>query len=193
VTDALTRLEMVARPLLTDVDAALATLGAPADHEIWALLREVGATPGDAVTFFADLDPLAHAGLEQDLRDRAGAYRDAMAPTSIAWEGGAAEAYVATADALNAHLCGRDGGDSLAGRLAATADYLAETGEWLGRSRDRLARTLGEVLGSAQAVTLRVRPDSGSPATVRAAADIGAFVLGALLFLAFEPRFTEQL
>jgi hypothetical protein len=55
--DALARVEPVARPLLREVDVALATLGAPADHPVWPLLRRLGVTPADAVAFFAEARP----------------------------------------------------------------------------------------------------------------------------------------
>ena len=44
--DALARLAPVARPLLRDVDNALATLGAPPEHPVWALLRRMGSHAG---------------------------------------------------------------------------------------------------------------------------------------------------
>lgn len=195
--DALAQLEPVARPLLRQVDEALATLGAPAEHEVWGLLRQVGATPGDAVTGFAELtatraDPAAGplrvaAGV---LRSQADAYLAATVPASVPWAGGAGEAYLASAASLGAHLHGAgraDGlaqggrGDSLAGRLAATASYVDEVADWQSRSRDRIARTLAAVLASAQTVRLRARTGagSGSATEVSAAADIGAYVLAA--------------
>ena len=194
--DALARLEPVARPLLRQVDEALGTLGAPAEHEVWRLLRQVGATPADAVTGFADLtatmaDPAAGplraaAGV---LRAQADAYLAAAVPASVPWAGGASEAYLARAASLGAHLHGdrADGlaqggrGDSLAGRLAATASYVDEVADWQSRSRDRIARALAAVLASAQTVRLRARtgPGPGSATEVSAAADIGAYVLAA--------------
>ena len=201
--DALTRLEPVARPLLRQVDEALTTLGAPAEHQVWRLLRQVGATPADAVTIFADLtgaDPSVGslrvaAGA---LREQADAYLAATIPASVPWAGGAGEAYAARAAALGSHLHGDgptdghlegrfegpfDGRDSMAGRLAATASYVDEVADWQARSRHRIARVLADVLSSAQAVSLRAATGLGAApgpsAEVLAAADVGAYVLAA--------------
>jgi hypothetical protein len=195
--DALTRLEPVARPLLRQVDEALATLGAPAEHQVWRLLRQVGATPGDAVTIFADLTGAdASVGSLRvaagALREQADAYLAATIPASVPWAGGAGEAYAARAAALGSHLHGDgpthghregpfDGRDSMAGRLAATASYVDEVADWQARSRYRIARVLADVLSSAQAVSLRAATGLGAApgpsAEVLAAADIGAHVL----------------
>ena len=168
--DALARIQPVARPLLREVDGALATLGAPPEHRIWALLREVGATPADVVGFFADLsgEPFHH--LAANLRERGDAYASTSIPIQVTWQGGAAEAYAVRAGALDRHL--REG---LSGRLAATASYAEDVARWQQRCRDHLARALGEVLTSAEAVAVRL----AAPEAVRAAADIGAWVLSA--------------
>jgi hypothetical protein len=199
--DALTQLEPVARPLLRQVDEALATLGAPAEHQVWRLLRQVGATPADSVTIFADLTAADPSGgslrvAAGALREQADAYLAASMPASVPWAGGAGEAYAARAAALGSHLYGDgptdgrlegrfegpvDGRDSMAGRLAAMASYMDEVADWQARSRHRIARVLADVLGSAQAVALRAAtgPSAGpgASAEVLAAADIGAHVL----------------
>jgi hypothetical protein len=177
--DALARLEPVARDLLHEVDEALSTLGAPAEHRIWSLLRDIGTTPADAVAFFTDLTGQHLLHVAEQLREQADGYGAAAVPATVRWEGGAADAYAVRAGALNTHLA-----QGMAGRLAETASYAGAIGEWQQRSRDRLARTLAEVLGSAQAVTVRL----GAADAVRAAADIGAWVLDAVGVALTEGR-----
>lgn len=171
--DALARLEPVARSLMTDVDAALGTLGAPAGHLVWTLLRRTGTTPADAVAFFADAEPERLDAAADALRDEARAYTEMAIPADVSWEGGAGQAYATTAHALDAYLRG-----DMAGALEETASYVEEVARWYRRSRDRIARAIAEVLGSAQAVTVRTR-HAGHPTSVGAAADIGAHVLEA--------------
>jgi len=190
--DALARLAPVARPLLHDVDNALATLGAPAEHRVWGLLRRVGTTPADAVTFFVNLDPDRLRAARDALRDWARAYGRATVPTNVPWEGSAAQFYAASATALSRHLHG-DADESMASRLGANASYVDSVAEWVQRSRDQVARTLAQVLTSSQAVTVRSVPTLGGrfvdvmgndglvggiAQAVVAAADIGAAVLG---------------
>ena len=204
--DALARLEPIARPLLRQIDEALETLGAPPAHEVWSLLRQVGATPADAVTAFADLigadlsgaDSLGRDSLGSDslgsdslggglraaagtLRELAEQYAAVAIPAGVPWAGGAGEAYSARAAALASYLHGDDD-DTMAGRLATTASYVDDVADWQARSRDRIARALADVLSSAQAVTLRMQSASGSGSgagRVEAAADVGAHVLAA--------------
>jgi hypothetical protein len=188
--DALTRIEPAARPLLREVDAALATLGAPAEHRIWALLREVGATPADAVAYFTDLDAEPFHHIAASLRERGEGYARTSIPTQVSWQGGAADAYAQRAGSLDRHL--REG---MAERLAATASYAEDIARWQQRCRDHLARTLAEVLTSAEAVVVRLEASNwttGSARTlagvVRAAADIGAWVLQATLAALADGR-----
>ena len=91
--------------------------------------------------------------------------------------------FAARAAALDAHLRA-NGSGSLAGRLRATAGYLDDVADWQRRSRDRMARALGEVLTSTQALTLTRHLSGGGPGrtsaraeAVRASADVGARLL----------------
>ena len=188
--DALARLEPVAHDLLRRVDGSLVTLGAPPEHPVWPLLRRLGATPADALAFFVGVDEGPVRAAAASLRDRAEAYEAAAIPTGPPWRGTAAEAFAAYAADLRGHLAGGSGRgeDSMSARLRATAACLEEVADWCRRSRDGLARTLAEILASAQAVTVRSHPDlSGFAsaavrvpvAAVAAAADIGARVLAA--------------
>jgi len=167
--DALARLEPVARDLVHRVDTALVTLGAPADHPVWPLLRRLGVTPADAVRFVVETDPTPLRATAAALRDRAEAYEATELPADLPWRGAAGETYAEQAAGLRAHL------GELAGRLRATAAYADDVADWSARSRERLARALADVLTSAQAVTVRT---GTSPAP--AAADIGVRLLGAV-------------
>ncbi len=188
---ALARLAPVARPLLSDVDNALATLGAPAEHRVWGLLRRLGTTPADAVTFFVNLDPDRLRAARDALRNWANAYEGATVPANVAWEGSAAQFYAASATALSRHLHG-DPDESMASRIRTNASYVDSVAEWVQRSRDQIARTVAQVLTSSQAVTVRSVPalgrgfvevmridglGGGLAQAVAAAADIGAAVL----------------
>jgi hypothetical protein len=174
--DALDRLEPVVRPLLRQVDDALATLGAPAEHAIWGHLRRVGATPADAVTYFADLQPVRLRAAAQTMRAQAAGYQAAAVPASPPWQGGAATAYAAHAASLAAHLHGEDG---LAGALRASASYVDDIADWAQRSRDRMARALAEVMASAQAVTVRSQPALANVLRTGASADLARAVVAA--------------
>jgi hypothetical protein len=186
--DALTRLEPVGRPLLRTVDAVLDTLGAPPEHRVWPLLRRVGASPGDAVAAVATMRPDRLRPLAAILRDQAGRYEAAGLPTDPGWSGHAGTSYAVRAAALDAHLRA-DGSGSLAGRLRAAAGYLDDVADWHQRSRDRVARALGAVLTSTQALTVTRdltggAPNGSAPASylgsakaVQASADIGAWLL----------------
>jgi hypothetical protein len=169
--DALTRIEPVARELLARVDAVLVSHGAPADHPIWAHLRRLNATPGDAVAFFADGDaePLLAAGAA--VREQGADYRATAIPARVAWQGAVGELYAAQAAALHAYL------DAAAHRLDDTATYVDAVAEWWRRVRGDVAVALAEVLTSAQAVALSAA--QSGPDAVSAAADIGAHVLAA--------------
>jgi hypothetical protein len=184
--DALARLEPVAHDLMRRVDGSLLTLGAPPEHPVWPLLRRLGATPADAVAFFVAVDEGSVRAAAASLRDRAEAFEAAEVPTAPPWRGAAGEAFGAYAADLRGHLAGGSGRgeDSMAARLRATAACVDDVADWCRRSRDGLARTLAEILASAQAVT--VRSHAGHLAAVRApvaavaaAADIGARVLAA--------------
>jgi hypothetical protein len=191
--DALARVAPIARPLLRDVDDVLATLGAPAEHPVWALLRRLRTTPADAVTFFVDLTPERLRLPASTLRELAMIYDNATIPHVLPWENSVADLYTASATAFDRHVRSSDGVHSLAGRLRATASYVDGVAGWCQRSRDNLARTVAQAMTSSQAVTvrsfptvgrglaemMRVADSSGDLAgAVTAAADIGAAILG---------------
>jgi len=202
--DALARLYPVAHQLLAQVDLALATLGAPAEHPVWNLLRRLGATPGDVVGHLAGLrpEPLREAALA--LHAEAETYRSIEVPVEVAWSGAAAEVYRAHAAALAVHLGRADAvaaDASMIGRLAAMAAYAEQAADWVQDARDRMARALADVFSSTQAVQLKggpglggleelTRAPAGVPAatvpaatvpaaTVLAAADIAVWLLAA--------------
>lgn len=200
--DALARLEPVARPLTHAVDQLLATLGAPAEHPVWSLLRRVSATPADALSAIAQLDPARLRAIAAAVRERAVAYDAAAVPADVDWLGLAGQTYAVRAAALDAHQRA-DGAGSLAGRLRATAGYLDETAQWQQSSRDRLARALAAVMTSSQAVAIRVPAAGGfldTGPSVVAAADVSAGLLravaagldeGQALRERWAPRLTE--
>jgi hypothetical protein len=190
--DALARLAPVARPLLRQVDNALATLGAPAEHPVWGLLRRVGATPADAVSFFADLEPGRLRAAADQLRSQADDYAAATVPSHLSgWEGATAQVYATQAAGQAAHLH-----IGLVEQLRSSASYVDAVADWYAGARDELAHCLADVLGSRQAITVRsqaalggglaeVMRDRNAASTgdglttaVRAAADIGVAVLG---------------
>lgn len=170
--DALDQLAGPAAGLLDRVDAVLTKAGAPADHRIWALLRRLGALPGDAVGTVRSLRaaPLAAAG--PPLHTLAGEYDAAGAAIARggSWEGAGAEVFAAHRAALSSHLV------ELSGRLSATEAYVEAVADWITRSRAALAQELAAVMGSIEAVTLVTEPAGVAVAT--AAAEIGARVLG---------------
>jgi hypothetical protein len=197
--DGLARIAPVCQPLLSDVDNALLTLGAPGSHPVWELLRATGVTPADGVAFIAGLSPQALRTTAGQLRARADRYGQLPIPTAVAWEGAAAERSAATMTALRRYLVGADGGEdptSLAGQLRATASFVDSVADWQQRWREEMAAMLAWVITSRQAVQVRSgltkgagvvkgagvatgADDGGSlMAAVRAAADIGAALLG---------------
>jgi hypothetical protein len=175
--DALIRVRAASDELLAQVDATLAHHGAPADHDIWGLLRRHGLLPGDAVATAAEWLPAVLDGRTALLRRQSEAQRDASASLSgqatlSGWEGPAAAAFHSRLGGIRRELTeAEEAGINL-------ADCLDELGEWLGTGRHRLARALADALLSAEAVTLAV-PAPLMPPTVRAhaAATIGASVL----------------
>src|SRR5882672_11630450 len=153
--DLLDRVQPTARDLLDRVDAALLTSGAPAGNPIWPLLARVGALPGEAVEHLASVSPgpLVAAGDPVRIQARGYETQQATVPMPAAWRGPAAEGFASQWSTLSGHLAGDP--ESMAGRLADTARYAEEVAGWLARSRQALAGTLAECLGSAEAVTLR--------------------------------------
>jgi hypothetical protein len=164
--------------LLGRVDGSLAESGAPEDHRIWPLLRRLRTLPGEAAGALATLRPapLTDAGVA--LRGLIRDYDDARAILAEggSWQGAGADAFAAHRAGLAAYL----GGDpqSLTGRLVATAGYADALAGWVTDSRAALARTLAEVLGSAEAVTVVTGTASTAGSSdALAAAEIGARVL----------------
>jgi hypothetical protein len=182
--DAFDRLEPIARPLLSQVDSVLARWGAAPTHPVWALIRVVGASPGQAVRFFASLDSSTLDAAGAGLRAQAVHYGELGLPVEVAWRGSAGAAFGQRLSALRSHL-GDDSDASLTGRLTATASLLDALVQWQLRSRLRMARHLAEIIGCGEAVALRASGGPGlaatesSTAATTAAANLGAHVLAA--------------
>ncbi|MBO0869689.1 MAG: hypothetical protein J2P15_14095, partial [Micromonosporaceae bacterium] len=114
------------------------------------------------------------------LRDTAQHYTTeaAATPAPVGWAGPSAEAYRNSWRALADHLAG--GPESMADRLRHTASYVDDVADWLARTRDALAMTLAECLGSREAVRLRTPAPAGGSAQrahTAAAATIAVEVL----------------
>jgi hypothetical protein len=166
-------------PLLRRVDDLLSGLGAPPDHEIWTEMRRVRLLPGDAAQAVAalragDLEEAAPE-LRADARGYAGV-AEALPPPGT-WTGDAADAFDAARRRTAEQLSG--GPDSLDERLEATADLADALIEWMGQTRADLARTLAQVLGSAEALSLSSGStiDPAATGEVMAAADMGRRIL----------------
>lgn len=184
--DALDRLAAPGGDLLGRVDHLLATVGAPADHRVWPLLRRLRALPGEAAAAIVALrpDPFTAAGTEvRELLADYTAIRTGLSG-DVAWEGVAGSAFDAHRKALVAYL--DEGPESMRGRLVTTAEYADAVAGWVVETRLALARTLAEVLGSAEAalvVTASVPsvvtapPMPADRPAETAAAEIGARVL----------------
>ncbi len=176
--DLLDRVMPPATDLLGHVDDLLTRHGAPPAHPVWALMRRVGALPGDALAQVAALAPSemrADAGpiaaSEADVRTVV-----AQVPSILSGHGVAASAYASRWADLSGQII--DDHDGLTARLAATAHYLEDVAEWAASTRHTLAVEVGACLGSAQAVTVRAAIGSDlDPAVILAAADIAAHVL----------------
>jgi hypothetical protein len=190
--DALDRLAEPGIDLLRRVDTLLAA-GAPEGHRVWPLLRRMQVLPGDALRSFLDLRAAPLAGAGHTVRRHVHGYDHACATLTdpLLWSGPAAAAYGQSRTMLLRHL--DDGPESLVGRLEATAGYADALADWVEGSRLTVARTLAEVIGSAEAVSVvaatsitRESPHSGpsSPGTP-AAAEIAARVL-AVLCVAYD-------
>ncbi|MFR9779966.1 hypothetical protein ACL02O_28410 [Micromonospora sp. MS34] len=180
--DALDRLAEPGLDLLARVDTLLAA-GAPEGHRLWPLLRRMQVLPGAAVREFLELHPAPLAGAGHAVRRLIGGYDDtcAMLADPVAWSGSAAAAYDEARGALLRHL--DEGPESLVGRLESTAGYADALAHWVEGSRLTLARTLADVLRSAEAVTVyaATRPGTdGGPAGALAAAEIAMRTLGVL-------------
>ncbi|MFC6018618.1 hypothetical protein ACFP2T_20710 [Plantactinospora solaniradicis] len=175
--DLLDQLADPAVDLLGRVDGILAAAGAPDEHRLWPLLRQLRVLPGDAVDAVLALRPAPLTATGAATRTVLGTYdevRDALVDDG-SWQGPAAETFAAHRDALRAYLV--DGVESLTGRLDATAAYAEAVADWIAHTRDALARTLGDVLGSAEAVAVVTARTGGGAPVELAAAEIGARVL----------------
>ncbi|MET7960328.1 hypothetical protein ABZ356_08125 [Micromonospora zamorensis] len=189
--DALDRLAEPGLDLLRRVDALIAA-GVPEGHRVWPLLRRMQVLPGDAVRGFLDLHPAPLAGAGHAVRRLVRGYDDVSAALTDAllWSGPAATAYGQQRAALLRHL--DEGPDSLVGRLESTAGYADALADWVEGSRLALARTLADVLRSAEAVAVVAATAAGVPTRpgpigpgVADAAEIGARVL-AVLCVAYD-------
>ncbi|MEH1167881.1 hypothetical protein V6V47_21090 [Micromonospora sp. CPCC 205539] len=189
--DPLDRLAEPGLNLLRRVDTLLAA-GVPEGHRVWPLLRRMQVLPGDAVRGFLDLHPAPLAGAGHAVRRLVRGYDDVSAALTdpVLWSGPAASAYGQERATLLRHL--DEGPDSLVGRLESTAGYADALADWVEGSRLALARTLADVLRSAEAVTVVAttaagtspRPGPVGPG-VADAAEIAARVL-AVLCVAYD-------
>jgi hypothetical protein len=177
--DALDRLLGPAGALLERVDATLTEGGAPPGHPVWPVLLRVRVLPGAAVTAVAALSPESLLPTLGVLRaaDATVAGAAATLPGPGEWQGVAAERYDAARGAVRAHL-----DDTVSGRLAATAALTESMVAWMRATRQAVAVAVGDVLTSAEAVTVREEPTVGPPSAARtaAAADIAVRVLAAV-------------
>jgi hypothetical protein len=160
--DALARLQPTAAGLLAQVDEVLTHYGAPADHEVWPLLRRLGALPGDAVTAVAGwtAEPWTQQAETMRRQAESGAAQVDLLRSLTAWEGPAGEAFTVRLGAAS------EDSAALVERITASAEQLEQLAQWLTAGRQSLARILGRVLSSAEAVYLvtgatraRVLPD----------------------------------
>ncbi|WFE50641.1 hypothetical protein [Micromonospora sp. WMMD1155] len=189
--DALDRLAEPGLDLLRRVDALIAA-GVPEGHRVWPLLRRMQVLPGEAVRGFLDLHPAPLAGAGHAVRRLVRGYDDVSAALTdqVLWSGPAATAYGQQRAALLHHL--DEGPDSLVGRLESTAGYADALADWVEGSRLALARTLADVLRSAETVAVvaatatgvSTRPGPIGPG-VADAAEIAARVL-AVLCVAYD-------
>ncbi|GIF05316.1 hypothetical protein [Actinoplanes siamensis] len=178
--DRLDDLLAATEPLLSRVDQVFSAAGAPQAHGVWSELRRVRLLPGDAVRAVAALRPAALADAAPQLRAQAQACVDTAdaLPPAGAWTGEAAEAYESarrrTAEQLTA------GPDSLSRRMTATADLADALTDWMAHTRNVLAAALGEVLTSAEALTVLTGGGFPEPSETEAAAGIAAHLLQAI-------------
>lgn len=172
--DALDRIAVPAADLLQRVDTALARHGAPPGHQVWPLLRWVGALPGPAVQAVVGLRPVQLPGEEvRGLTDRLVEAVSTVDRVGVEWEGDAGAAYTAQWEANRRHLVDPDA--SLGARLDDLGAYLDDVEGWIAESRVSLAMRLALVLKSAEAISVVTGVD---PIEVGfAAATIGALVL----------------
>ncbi|MFY1688441.1 hypothetical protein [Plantactinospora sp. WMMB782] len=183
--DVLDQLAEPAVALTGRVDDLLAAAGAPDGHRIWPLLRRLRVLPGDAVRAVLELRSEALAGAGEVGGELRRAYHEtgAVLADGGSWQGPAAEVYAAHRSGLAEHVTG------LTGRVDATTGYAEAVAGWIDETRYALARTLADVLGSAEAVAVLTAPpyaagvepgglpSAGGVPPGPAAAEIGARIL----------------
>ncbi|HLL68140.1 MAG TPA: hypothetical protein VK453_20845 [Micromonosporaceae bacterium] len=192
--DALDRVAAPARDLLGRVDATLVALGAPDQPQLWELLSRVGALPGGAFEFVAELRPAPMTVAADHLRDRADGYRQECAALAgnvdeTIWQGAGHEAFTSRWRALAGYLDPEGVGagpdpDSMAGRMRLLASYLDAVADWVVDTRHEVARTLAAALSSAEAVRLRAAARAAGAEDVptdRSAATAAAALAWAIL------------
>ncbi|MDG4790463.1 hypothetical protein O7626_31880 [Micromonospora sp. WMMD1102] len=178
--DVLDQLAEPAVALTGRVDDLLAAAGAPDGHRIWPLLRRLRVLPGDAVRAVLELRPEALAGAGEVGAELRRAYHEtgAVLADGGSWQGPTAEVYAAHRSGLAEHVTG------LTGRVDAMTGYAEAVAGWIEETRYALARTLADVLGSAEAVAVLTTPpraagvEPGGLPPGPAAAEIGARILG---------------
>jgi hypothetical protein len=176
--DLLDRVLVPGEELLGRVDQTLETAGVPPEHDLAALLRTVGLLPGEALDCVARFRQETFADLAIELRNQADGYagRRAQVESEVSrtpWDGWAGSAFTSHWTALAEHLGDGEQPDeqSMAGRLLALRAYLNDVCDWISGARRDFALTVGEALGSIEAVRVRSAGDAA------AAAAIGAKVL----------------
>ncbi len=169
VADRLDALADPGRDLLGRADRVLTDLGGPPGHGVWLLLNRLRLLPGEGLVFFLEQEPGKLRATAAQLRNIAATCVDVAEPLSratreLAWGGPGYEAFSAHWVPLLGQL-GADAGDpaGLVARLLATADHADRVAEWSADGRDQLARVLGAVLQSADAVVLRTCPVLSTP------------------------------
>ncbi len=168
MTDALDRLAEPGADLLGRVDAALLAHGFPAGHPIADLLRRLGALPADALHAITALRPAPLRTAASELRQTLDGYqrRRDLLPAPPRWTGAAGDRFATLQTALTGFL-----GDT-AGAGRATVAYLDDVTEWMTQARSATARTLADVLGSAEAIQLHT--PGRVPVVATAAVTVGA-------------------
>jgi hypothetical protein len=165
--------------LLGRVDRILGDAGAPADHPVWRLLHRSGALPSATLAQVAALTPDGFRAAVSPLAGAAAPVRDAAdgVPGRLDARGAAADGFTARWAALGPQITG----EGIAARLDETAGALDDVAGWITRTRRSVAGEVGACLGSAEAVLVRSCAGVPGPEEIRAAADIAACVLAAVL------------
>ncbi len=176
-------LDRVAAPgadLLERVDDILMSAGAPGEHPVWALVQRAGVMPSTAFAGITTLASADFSATEAQAAAAASAIRRSVEVVEqpLDSRGAAADGFRSVWSGLKNEIAGDEG---LAGRLAATSAALDRVGDWAAITRRTVAGEVGACLGSAEAVLVRSRSGAPTPDETRAAADIGACVLGAVV------------